>query len=79
MPVVSCAAFTWDGIYIGATASRALRNGMILSSAFFVLTYFVLKGIIGIQALYVAYFVHLIIRTIFMSVMAKKEIYGLLD
>jgi len=79
MPVVSCAAFTWDGIYIGATASRALRNGMILSSVFFVLSYLALKGVMGIQALYVAYFVHLIIRTIFMSIMAKKEIYGLLD
>ncbi|MCK9626384.1 MAG: MATE family efflux transporter [Bacteroidales bacterium] len=79
MPVVSCAAFTWDGIYIGATASRALRNGMILSSAFFILSYLALKGIMGIQALYLAYFVHLIIRTIYMSVMAKKEIYGLLD
>jgi MATE family multidrug resistance protein len=79
MPVVSCAAFTWDGIYIGATASRALRNGMILSSAFFILSYLTLKGIMGLQALYLAYFVHLIIRTIYMSVMAKKEIYGLLD
>ena len=29
MPVVGCAAFTWDGIYIGATASRQLRNSMI--------------------------------------------------
>jgi len=29
MPVVGCAAFTWDGIYIGATASRAIRNSML--------------------------------------------------
>ena len=29
MPVVGCAAFTWDGIYIGATASKAIRNSMI--------------------------------------------------
>lgn len=29
MPLVGCAAFTWDGIYIGATASKAIRNSMI--------------------------------------------------
>ncbi len=29
MPVAGCAAFTWDGIYIGATAAKAIRNSMI--------------------------------------------------
>lgn len=29
MPVIGCAAFTWDGIYIGATASRDIRNSML--------------------------------------------------
>ena len=29
MPVVGCAAFTWDGIYIGATASRQMRDSML--------------------------------------------------
>lgn len=29
MPVVGCAAFTWDGIYIGATASVSIRNSML--------------------------------------------------
>ena len=29
MPVVGCAAFTWDGIYVGATASKPIRNSSI--------------------------------------------------
>ena len=29
MPVIGCAAFTWDGIYIGATASKEIRNAML--------------------------------------------------
>lgn len=29
MPVVGCAAFTWDGIYIGATQSKGMRNSTI--------------------------------------------------
>ena len=35
MPVVGCAAFTWDGIFIGATASREMRNSMLWSVAAF--------------------------------------------
>ena len=26
MPVIGCPAFTWDGIFMGATASKDLRN-----------------------------------------------------
>jgi MATE family multidrug resistance protein len=36
MPIVGCAAFTWDGIYIGATASRQMRNSMLWAVVAFV-------------------------------------------
>ncbi len=39
MPVVGCAAFTWDGIYIGATASKAIRNSMLWAVVGFVFTW----------------------------------------
>ncbi len=39
MPVVGCAAFTWDGIYIGATAAKAIRNSMIWATVAFALTW----------------------------------------
>ena len=29
MPIVGCAAFTWDGIYIGATESKGMRNSTL--------------------------------------------------
>ena len=35
MPPIGCAAFTWDGIYIGATASKAIRNSMLWAVAGF--------------------------------------------
>jgi MATE family multidrug resistance protein len=37
VPLISFAAFLWDGIYIGATATRTLRNTMIPASALFFL------------------------------------------
>lgn len=37
MPLMGCPAFTWDGIYLGATASRGVRDSMLAATvAFFV-------------------------------------------
>jgi MATE family multidrug resistance protein len=47
MPIVGCAAFTWDGIYIGATASRQMRDSMLWAVAGFVLVWAV--GILVLQ------------------------------
>jgi putative efflux protein, MATE family len=75
MPVASCSAFTWDGIFIGATASKALRNCMIWSAALFVATYLILEKSLGIQALYAAYFVHLVVRSIYLTLVARKYVF----
>lgn len=76
MPIVSCAAFTWDGIYIGATASVAIRNSMIYAVIAFYICYFLLDTSIGVQSLWVAYMAHLVARTAALTVTAKKEIFG---
>ncbi len=39
MPLIGCAAFTWDGIYIGATAAKAIRNSMLWATLAFALTW----------------------------------------
>ena len=67
MPLVSCLAFLWDGIFIGATAARPLRNSMIGAAAGFVLASLALQPLWGIQAIYVAYFVHLIVRVVWLT------------
>ena len=75
MPVVSCAAFTWDGIFIGATASKEIRNSMIYAVVAFYICYYALNPYIGIQSLWVAYMAHLVARTAYLSIMAKKAIF----
>ena len=67
MPLVSCLAFLWDGIFIGATAARPLRNSMIGAAVGFVLAALLLQPLWGIQAIYVAYFVHLIVRVVWLT------------
>ena len=81
MPVVGCAAFTWDGIYIGATASRQMRNSMLWAVVAFaaVWTVGILAlnhlggglpeyGRVAMHILMAAYFAHLLARTIYLSV-----------
>ncbi len=72
MPVVSCLAFMWDGIFVGATAGSELRNCMIWSAVGFLVTYISLNNIMGIQSLYLAYFVHLVVRAIYLTLRWKQ-------
>lgn len=76
MPVFSCAAFIWDGIFIGATAAKAIRNSMVWASAAFYAVYFVLEGHLGIQGLYTAYFAHLIARDLYLTLTAGRQVFG---
>ena len=77
MPIISCAAFMWDGIYIGATASVAIRNSMIWACVAFYVVYFIFRGYEqSIQVLWYAYFAHLIARTLYLSLVAKREVFN---
>lgn len=85
MPIAGCAAFTWDGIYIGATASCQMRNSMLWATVCFALVW--AMGIMGLNhfgsdspsygniamhILMAAYFAHLLARTIYLSVKYRK-------
>lgn len=74
VPMAGCVGFTWDGIYVGATSSVALRNVMILSAIAFFLSYLIFKSSIGIQALWLGYTTHLVLRSLLMSLNAKKHV-----
>lgn len=71
MPIVSTLAFMWDGIYVGATEGVAIRNSMIWAAVGFVLAYIITYRYVGPQALYIAYFVHLAARVIYLT--AKRN------
>ena len=75
MPALSTSAFVWDGIYVGATATKWIMWGMILAAASFFAAYYALESMLGIQALYVAYMVHVTVRSVWMYGMRRKAIY----
>ena len=86
MPLAGCAAFAWDGIFIGATASKPIRNTMILAAAAFFLVYLAGTGLLGILSpdglspvlavhiLLAAYLIHLVVRTVYLSSRYRKDV-----
>ncbi|MBQ9462350.1 MAG: MATE family efflux transporter [Bacteroidales bacterium] len=79
MPPLGCAAFTWDGVYLGATASKSLFISMGLAMLGFFGVWFVFgpqaQGDGQLHVLLAAYFMHLAARTVCLSVAYRKEIH----
>ena len=87
MPVIGCPAFTWDGIFTGATASRDLRNSTAWCVAGFFGVWFAGIGLaralsgtvpetLAIHILMAAYFTHLAVRALYLTLRARKAIPG---
>lgn len=75
IPLITFAAFIWDGIYIGATASKAIRNTMIISSIFvFIPSWYILMPRFGNHGLWISFLFFMIARGAAMSLMYKKNI-----
>ncbi|MDN2580178.1 MATE family efflux transporter [Aquibium sp. ELW1220] len=62
-------AFQMDGVFIGATWSRDMRNMMVLSFALFLAALFVLPGLYGNHGIWAALHVFLIARGLSLSAM----------
>lgn len=80
IPIVSFTAFLWDGIFIGATAGKAMRNAMLISTLFvFFPAYIILSRIMGNHGLWLAFILFMLSRTITMSFLAPGAIYARVD
>lgn len=80
MPLTGCAAFTWDGIFLGATASKEARNSTLFATVGFLCTYFIAAAILhpsdvnAVHLLLAAYFVHLLIRSVVLTAYYPKAV-----
>ncbi len=75
IPVITFAAFLWDGIYIGATAAREIRNTMIIASLLvFLPAWYFLMPVYGNHGLWIAFLLFMVARGVSMTVMAKNII-----
>ena len=76
IPLISFAAFIWDGIYIGATASVQMRNAMLMSTLLvYFPAYYLLQTHFGNHALWLAFVLFLLARGVTLWLMAPGAIF----
>lgn len=77
IPLITFSAFIWDGIYVGATASVAMRNSMvIITLAIFLPAYYLLRGPLGNNGLWLAIMLFMAARGVFLTFLSRKHIYS---
>ncbi len=75
IPIFSFAAFIWDGVYIGLTASKEMRNTMLLASLLFFILWFTLKDTQPNNALWFSMLFFLASRGIIQTIYFRKISY----
>ena len=73
-PVVNVAAYIWDGIFLGATASKALRDSAIVSTLLFLSAAYLLMPY-GNHGLWTALTILLVARGVLLTVLAPKYLF----
>ena len=67
-PIMGCAAWMLDGIFIGATASRDMRNMMAVSAVIYVLSLLLLLPVFGNHGLWLALLISFVARGVTLGV-----------
>lgn len=74
IPLTSSAAFIWDGIFVGVTASKGMRNAMIVSSLLiFLPAYYLTANNWGNNALWFSLNLFMLARGLLMWVMWRRQ------
>ena len=77
IPLITFAAFLWDGVYIGATAARAIRNTMLISAiGVFLPASLLLMPPFGNHGLWIAFLLFMVARGLSMTLMARKAVFS---
>ena len=91
MPLVGCPAFTWDGIYTGATATRQMRDANIGCLIAFFLVWFTGMAFMDmtggapvhskakVHLLFAAYYAHLIFRSLYQTFKYRGAVIDRID
>jgi multidrug resistance protein, MATE family len=77
VPLISFTAFLWDGIYIGATAGKQMRNAMLVSTLVVFFPAYILAGkLMGNHGLWLAFILFMAARGVSMQLLSKKAVYS---
>ena len=74
IPFAGFAAFLYDGIFIGATATRMMFHSMLVATLSFFFLFFAFRGLLGNHALWMAFIIYLILRGVMQGWLGRKII-----
>ena len=72
LPLISVWGFQFDGIFIGATRARELRDSMVISFVCFMGLAIVLQRVLGNHGLWCAFCAWMVIRGITLAMRLKN-------
>ena len=72
IPLAGFAAFLWDGILIGATATRFMLWAMLVASGSFFVIYYCFSGATNNHVLWLAFLVYLALRGVMQTLWSRK-------
>jgi MATE family multidrug resistance protein len=75
-PLINSFCFIWDGIYIGATATKPMRNSLLFSTLIvFLPVFYLTNDLIGNHSLWLAMTLFMVARGVTLFIYSKKYIY----
>ncbi|MBQ5396148.1 MAG: MATE family efflux transporter [Alistipes sp.] len=72
IPLAASLPFMMDGIMVGATQSRIMRNSMLLATAAYFALFYSLEPVIGNNALWLAFTSFMFLRGVFQFFMSRR-------
>ena len=72
IPLFAALPFMLDGVYAGATLTRAMRNSMLWATIIFFVVFYALQPFIGNDALWLAFLLYIIFRLVLQYFMADR-------
>ncbi len=76
VPLFGAIAYMWDGVYIGATATQAMRNMMLLATVcVFLPVYYLSVGPLGNHGLWLAMTLFMAARGVSLSLLAGRYVF----
>lgn len=76
-PIVNAFAFIWDGIYVGTTSSKAMRNTMLISTfAVFLPLFYLARTYLGNHGMWLAFTLFMFARGLLQTILANQYIFN---
>lgn len=74
IPLAGTAAFVWDGVFIGCTATRGMLISMAAAAATFFILYFMLRTVLDNHGLWLAFIAFISMRGIVQTLIYRKSV-----